>query len=166
MDSHAIAQTLDSHFPLPPLHLSHPLTPLIISLVTSLATPLRPFTIPLVPSLLPPRSKEYFERTRAVRFGKSLEDVAAQDATEGCWEEARGPAGELSGLLGRTEGEGPFFLGKQAGYADFVLVGFLLFVGRVDSGGLLERVYGLDGVGGARFRGLVEACGEWVERDT
>lgn len=74
------------------------------------------------------------------------------------------PARQIVELLWREEG-GPFFLGKEVSYADFVFVSFLHFVRRVDrEGDVFERVLGLDDKGG--FERLYEACKVWLERDT
>ena len=71
--------------------------------------PLRVHFIPKVVRLLSPRSAEYFEETRAKRFGAPLSEVL-ENAGEDSWKKAEVPIRETGDLL-RKHG-GPFFLGE------------------------------------------------------
>lgn len=159
MDSWAIAHTLERLHPTPSLHLDNSINAQVRDLVTSLADPLRPFVIPKVPAILNPRSAEYFLETRAVRFGKPLTRVLAEDATEKCWQDAGVAVDEVARLL-RKDASGPFFLGKEVSYADLIFVAYLKFLEIVD-GDVFERVVGLD----EGFNRVYQACGKWLERD-
>ncbi|KAK7193656.1 hypothetical protein DPSP01_000209 [Paraphaeosphaeria sporulosa] len=159
MDSWVIAHTLEKLHPTPSLNIDDPVNAQVRDLVTALSNPIRPFVIPKVPAILNPRSASYFLETREVRFGKPLSRVLAEDATEKCWEEADEAAAEIGKLL-RKDASGPFFLGARVSYADFIFVAYLKFLETVDRE-VFERVVGLD----EGFKGVYEACKEWLKRD-
>jgi hypothetical protein len=110
MDSWPIAHSLESRYPNPSLHLDDPVVLRMHSLIVDLFTPLRPHVIPKVPRFLNKVSADYFYETRKQRFGKSLQEVLEQDATEECWEKVKTPVKEVGDAL-RNSG-GPFFLGE------------------------------------------------------
>lgn len=56
--------------------------------------------------------------------------------------------------------EGPFVLGKEVSYADFVVVALFECMKRCDPPGF-ERLMAFD----KSFKGLHEACEEWLKRD-
>jgi hypothetical protein len=64
--------------------------------------------------------------------------------------------------LGENGGDGPFVLGGEASYADFVLAGFWAFLKKLDQGGnLFGRIMGVDEAFGRHW----EACQPFLERD-
>jgi len=74
--------------------------------------------MPKVPAkLLNDRSAEYFTRTRAERFGKSLTEIAQEQGGEEAWMEALPPIKELGQVLARHEG--PFVLGEDGKLGTF-----------------------------------------------
>lgn len=86
----------------------------------------------------------------------SLEEVA-KGATEECWEVVRGPAEEVVGWL--QESGGPFLMGNEVSYGDFLLVSMLQFFKCVDEA-VFGRVLAID----EAFGRVYEACGPWLER--
>lgn len=117
------------------------------------------FFIPRVPvELLNDRSAEYFYATRKERFGKELSEVARTLATEENWEKGREPAKQVGEWL--REKEGPFFLGETVSYADFIFVGMLQMMKRIDEG-LFKKFCEFD----PAFEKVYEACGEWLKKD-
>ena len=63
-------------------------------------------------NLLPPRSKEYFDRTRSEDAGMPLPQFLAEteEHSEEAWQNARPGLRELGELL-EENGKGPFFMG-------------------------------------------------------
>jgi glutathione S-transferase len=87
----------------------------------------------------------YFEAkdARAVaKFGPDPEGEAA-------WEAATGLLKKLAMLI-----EGPFVLGEEVSYADFVMMGFLRHAWRAGGADVLERILRTDESG--KLRGVYE----------
>jgi glutathione S-transferase len=121
--------------------------------------PLRGVFIPRVPVvLLNKRSADYFFETREKAFGMPLEEVEKKMATDEQWEKARAPAEKMGEWL-RKNG-GPFFLGETVSYADFIFVGLLQMMKRIDQG-LFERFLAFD----PAFPKVFEASKEWLAKE-
>lgn len=111
MDSLAIANELETICPSPSLHLDAPSTKATREIVDRLLPRSRGLWVASVPAnLLNPKSAEFFERTRAVRFKMSLKEYAAENGGEMGWEKTAESLKELGDLL--REEDGPFVLGK------------------------------------------------------
>lgn len=110
MDSWPIAQSLESRYPTPSLHLDNPIVIQIRDHIAKLMGPLVPHLIPKVPLLLNKPSADFFYETREEMFGAPLQEVEKKGATEQAWKDAESPAKEAGDLL-RKNG-GPFFLGQ------------------------------------------------------
>lgn len=91
----------------------------------------------------------------------SFADASRPEVIEKAWEGAEKGIKELSELL-KLHSSGPYFLGEEVSYADFVVVAWLQFLQRIDKGGLFERFVTYDREG---FLGLFEACAQWLDRD-
>jgi len=87
-----------------------------------------------------------------------LEQVEKELATEERWVEAKPIAEELGAIL--KESGGPYYKGSSPSYADFVTVGFMHCMKRVDEG-VFERVIGLE----PELKKQYDACKKWLERD-
>ena len=111
--------------------------------------------------LLNPPSAEYFKRTREQRFNTTLEALRDDPQHGGAkaWEAAK-PHIEALAALYREDTAGPFLRGKEVGYADFVVVGWLKMLERL---GVLEEVFTYGG--GEELRGVWKASQEWLKRD-
>ena len=111
MDSRKIADALEQAHPSPSLHLDSPILQKVEELMTGCIMPIAPVLLPLVPRFrLGPASVEYFERTRAERFGMPLSQFEKEKGGEGAWKVAEPKWKEMGELL-KAEG-GPFFMGK------------------------------------------------------
>lgn len=188
MDSRKIAAELERLHPQPPLHLDSPLLPKVQELIAQGIAPLRGVVYPKIPrKLLNPPSKEYFERTRAVRFGMPLPQLEKELGGDGAWEGAEPAMKELGAIL-RAEG-GPFVLGKTGkeflnmpvepfrgqsivcvtmhlltvktvSYTDLVIVGALQFLRRIQED-IFQRVVEIE----PALKDVYEASNPWLERD-
>lgn len=115
MDSRKIADVLEHEHPSPSLHLDSPILEKVEELVPQCTTAMIPVFLPRVPRvLLNPPSAEYFERTRAARFGMGLSQLEKEKGGEQAWTAAEPKWKELGDLL-KAEG-GPFFMGKTGRY--------------------------------------------------
>jgi len=162
MESRKIAAALEERYPDPPLHLDSPILPKVEAIIPKLTSPLAPINMPRVPrDILNPRSQEYFERTRAERFGMPLSEFEKSDkGGEVAWEGAAPHFKELADLL--KENGGPYFMGSIPSYADFVVVSYFQFERRLGEEDIFGRIMKMD----PSFPALYEACEEWLQRDS
>ncbi|KIV88054.1 hypothetical protein PV10_08984 [Exophiala mesophila] len=159
MESRKIASALEERYPTPSLHLDSPYLPRVEAVLSKLLPGLRPIFVPLVPKVfLNPRSQEYFIPDRERTFGKSLDEVS-QGADQAA-EDSRPYVAQLAELL-RENQDGPFFAGKQVGYADFMVVAFLRMLTLL---GAADKLWKEDGE--KELKGLYQACEKWLERDS
>ena len=159
MESRQIAAELVRYCPDPPLHLDAPELKEVEALIPKLMMALRPEVMPNIPrNLLKSPSAEYFERTRAERFGKTLGRLEREDGGEICWTAVEPAAKELGTIL-KAQG-GPFVLGKTVSYADFVILGLLQFIKRINED-FYKRAISIEPSLGT----LYDASTKWLERD-
>ncbi|KAF2032582.1 glutathione S-transferas-like protein [Setomelanomma holmii] len=159
MDSWPIAHELERQYPEPSLRLDNPINARVRDHIAKLRTPLEPHLIPRVPVVfLNPESAEYFYRTREAKYGIPLPELERTKATEDAWEAAKGPAKEVGDWL--RENGGPFFLGQTVSYADFIFLGLLHMIKRIDEK-YFQRYLELD----ESFPRFYEASKKWLERD-
>ncbi|KAI4122839.1 MAG: hypothetical protein LQ338_005591 [Usnochroma carphineum] len=159
MDSRKIASALEERYPSPPLHLSAPELAKIEELVPALIAPLGGVTLPKVPrNLLNERSAQYFNETRSKRFGMPLDQFEREKGGDAQWEEVRPTITQVGELLKKKGG--PFVLGEEVSYADFILVGLLRLFKRIGEG-VYERAVEMEPSLGR----LYDASGEWLARD-
>jgi len=111
MDSKAIAGAIEKLYPQPSFRLDSDSLPKVVELAGKLTSCIMFVWMPKVPEkLLLPRSKEYFERTRAETFGKPLSELEKEKGGEAQWELAKPRYAVLGEML--RENGGPYFLGK------------------------------------------------------
>ena len=111
--------------------------------------------------MIRPNSVPYFNAARAARFDMPLDELEAQRGGEGAWEAARPGLDALNALMSEHKvDQGPFVLGSQVSYADFVIVAVLEGFRRIGQD-LFERIV----EGREALREVWEACGEWMEKD-
>lgn len=160
MDSKPIAQRLERDYPSPSLNLDSPILPEVERLLQpKVMMPLRGVWMPRVPpNLLSERSSEYFERTRAERWGKPLSQIAKEIGGEEAWIEALPGIKELGEIV-KAKG-GPFVMGETPSYADFVIVGALHFL-KVIEEDLYSRIVTIE----PAFGKLYDASSQWLKRD-
>lgn len=113
MDSWKIALQLEKRYPSPPLQLDSPIIAQVEELLGKNFTPLMGVVLPPCPrNILPPRSAEYYVRTREEKFGTTFDEFEKEKGGDQAWEVAKGPIKDLANLL-KKQG-GPFFLGKTS----------------------------------------------------
>jgi glutathione S-transferase len=166
MDSLAIATHLDQTYPSPPLFpsgdASYALTLAVIKLLSSVTQKGYALLIPKVADLLDHRGQQYFIETRSARFGKPLSEVYPKEKSEvqtiiDATKEELQPVAQM--LRGRPGKQGPFFEGKEPGYADILVVSFLAWVEKSHSVLFQELV----SIGEGEIKELWVACLPWVE---
>lgn len=163
MDSRQIANALEAAHPEPSLHLDSGHTDRAQAAVLGIWSALTAIAMPRIPELLlNPQSADYFPETREKRFGMPLSDLAKSErAGEHAWKAAGKPMGELKAILHEYD-DGPYVMGKQPSYADFMIAGMWRCFESVDQrGDLLERAIGFD----VAFSEQYQACRKWLERD-
>lgn len=163
MDSLAIVHELERMQPQPSLRLDTDHHKRAQDAALKLQKGLGPLVLPRVPvEILNPPSREFFEATREKRFGMPLAALEKSDqAGETAWENARPGLDEVRALLHEDE-SGPYVMGTEPSFADFVLAGMWRFYERLDRGGdLFPRLMKYDGA----FQAHCDACRPWLERD-
>jgi len=161
MDSLSIAQKIEEIQPQPSLHLDSEYITRTQGAVGKLLGQLAPIAMPRVPEmLLNPSSAEYFEETRAKRFGMPLSELAKSDEARDAWQNAQPALEEITAIL-RENGGGPYVLGNEPSFADFILAGMWRFVELLDKDGdLYGKIMQVD----ASFPKHYDACKEWMEK--
>lgn len=157
MDSYAIVAWLEKQYPDPPLTLTSDLGKEVEAKGrAAFANAYRTSLMSREPAVLPPRSAEYFRRTREATLNHTLEELLADGKEEKVWAELEPKMREVGELL-KSNG-GPFVLGKQPSLTDFFVAGSLQ-TGRVVHEPVFERIMGLPG-----FKEVYDACSPWMER--
>lgn len=162
MDSLSIAQKIEELQPQPTLHLDSDYIARTQQAVLKVLAELAPIAMPRIPgTLLNPPSAEYFEETRARRFGMPLAELARSEKARNAWQNAQPVLQEIAKLL-RENDKGPYVLGDEPSFADFILAGFWRFMELLDQNGdLYGRIVQVD----SSFSEHYEACKKWMERD-
>jgi glutathione S-transferase len=155
MDSFAIAKELERLHPSPSLHLDDPVLEKVMTTLPKAAGALRPLFLIRVHRILPERSQQYFRADREKRFGGTLEEL--ENAGSNAWEAAEPHFKELATML--RENPGPYFMGSQVSYADFVLVSCFKMFHRA---GLWDNIQKIDK---EAFEAVYAGCEEWMQRD-
>lgn len=160
MDSFAIALHLEKLYPSPSLQVDSPCVSKVTELIAKIMTALRPVYIPAEPrELLTPPSAEFFTRSREERVGMPLPEFEkSEQGGENAWKAAEPHLKELAAMY-REDGNGPFLLGKDVAYADFVVVAWVKMFDRL---GKLEHVTRW---GGDEFATLYVSSQKWLQRD-
>jgi glutathione S-transferase len=156
MDSRKIAEALDKLQPQPSLHMDRAdiidkTQATVLGVQQNLAANIMP-RVPVF--LLNPRSAEYFHETRSKRFGMPLEEFGKSEKSgETAWKNAAPHIQKLGELL--REKKGPFILGEDVSFADFVVGGLFVFLKRLDrDGDVYGRLLGMDEAFGKHFQAI------------
>lgn len=159
MDCDKICAELEAAYPEPSIRIDDPVVAKVKASLSRVLGALAPEIMPRVGfNIVTDKSHDYFWRTREARFGMPLEKVPEELGGEKCWKPAEEELREVAKLL--KERGGPFFLGKEPSWADFIWAGFLIFAKRADEE-IWERCVGVDEVLKKQF----EACKPWVEKN-
>ncbi|KAI1822876.1 putative glutathione S-transferase [Xylaria intraflava] len=143
MDSWNIAQEIEKLYPTPPLNLDSPILPKYIDLLGKAFPEVIPNYILEAPKLLNEVNHSYWHETRSQWVGMPLEQFVKERGGPKAYEAAAPHLKAMTALL--KEKGGPFFMGQNISYTDFVHAGFLI----------MFRWLG-DGV----FKPLMEATGD------
>jgi len=145
-DSWAIADYLDEAYPdRPRLFSSRAERELCrfveISLFLSAGTDLFRIYVKDIYDLVLEKDRDYFRKTREARLGRTLEEAyagreARLDAARAGFESFRLTLQKGGPFL--SGGGGPFLSGERPGYADYIVGGFLLWIGSVATVPLLR----------------------------
>ncbi|KAI4226302.1 MAG: hypothetical protein L6R36_003293 [Xanthoria steineri] len=158
MDAKKIAASLEKTYPDPPLHLDSPQLAKVEDLFSRLLVPMRGILSPKISrNLLNPESMSYFHESRSKQLGMPLEQAEKELGGDAQWEETKPIFREIAALI--EENGGPFVLGGEVSYADFILVGALCLFKRVGEG-VFERVVGMEPALGT----LYKASGKWLQK--
>jgi glutathione S-transferase len=162
MDSAAIATELESLYPVPSIHLETGLHEEIGPILGQIAGPLVPVFMPrLARDKLVESSVPWFQEARKQRFGVSLDELEQAKGSEQAWVAAQpGFEGLRSFLTIHKQDEGPFVLGSQVSYVDYMLVSMVEAFRRIEDD-LYEKFVSHD----ERLRDVHQACRKWLEDD-
>ncbi|OJD32749.1 glutathione s-transferase [Diplodia corticola] len=162
MDSLEIARELEKRYANvgPSLRLDAPVVAQVIDAIPKVMKPLAGALLPRCPRvLLSEKSAAYFYETRKERFGMSLDQYEAEKGGEPAWADAKQPIENLAALLKQTT-DGPYFLGNEVSYADFIVASLLRWV-KLLGLELYDRFVAHD----KALDDLYKACAKWLERD-
>ncbi|KAF7560081.1 hypothetical protein G7046_g4076 [Stylonectria norvegica] len=163
MDSRKIVNRIEESHPEPPLHLDSPVLSKLEALMPKIMGALRPVYVPWVPKrILNDASLEYWYRTRSATVGMPLDQLEKEQGGQPAWDAAKPVLAEVEALL-KQNPEGPFFLGKTVSYADFVWVGFLIFLQRIGQD-VIEELYKVSG-DAQLHKDILEAAAPWSKRN-
>jgi len=128
-DSFAIAQYLEKTYPDTPSVFPNGTISLQRAFEASVGqciSPVYNFILPAVPFRLNPVSEEYFRRTRAVWFGKKLEDILPTgEARTEEWGKLQKGLDKIHSYLALSDEKGPFFLGDTISWSDLYVFSYL-----------------------------------------
>lgn len=162
MDSAAIASTLESVYPEPSIHLETGLHEKFGPTFGKIGGPLVPVFMPRIArDKLLESSVPWFQEARKKAFGMSLDELEQVKGGEQAWAAAQPGFKELiSFLTDHKQDEGPFVLGSQVSYVDFVIVSMAEAFRRIGDD-LFEKFVAQD----ERLRELHQACQKWMKDD-
>lgn len=162
MDSEKIAQRLEELRPQPSLHLEAGVHKEVEAALGKIIPPLIPYFMPRVGrDIVLEGDEQWFEDDRAQRFGTSLSELEKSKGGEMAWEAAKPGFATLKEVMRKhKKSEGPFVLGKEPSYGDFMIVaGMKMF--SVLGQDAFEKFAGQS----TELRELYDACGDWVSKD-
>lgn len=162
MDSLAIAEKLETLHPSPSLHLDNNLHNALGPIIGRISLPLIPIFMPRIGrDIVPESAADYFHETRSKRFGMPLDELEKQKGGEQAWQAARpGIEGLKAFMSAHKQDEGPFVLGSEVCYADFVIASLMESLRRIGPD-LFESFVDEN----AELRALHQACGKWMEKE-
>ncbi|RYP53971.1 hypothetical protein DL768_001121 [Monosporascus sp. mg162] len=162
-DSFEIADALEKAFPAPSLHLDSPYVKTLKAVMPDIMAALIGVYVPLVPErLLNEASRPYWYETREAKVGMPLDRLAREKGGEEAWKAAEPHLRKATALLGENA-DGPFFMGKEVSFADFIWAGFLIFFRRIGDD-VFQKL--LDATGNRDLHlKLLEGVKPWSERD-
>ncbi|KAF2164175.1 hypothetical protein M409DRAFT_56874 [Zasmidium cellare ATCC 36951] len=165
MESRHIADALEKLQPEPSLRLDTGYPERAQGIVDLLLrTVVVPFMYRIPDWLLRPEGAKWYHQERQKLFGgMTLYDFAEHEEFSGerAWQKAEPAMNDLRNLLAENQ-TGPFVMGSQVSYADFIIVSYFKFLTKIDKDGdAYGRMVGFD----PSFEALFKACEKWYARD-
>lgn len=162
MDSALIAPLLEERYPSPSLHLENKLHEQAGALLGQVAFPLLGVLYPkIMRNVILPESVPVFRAKREKQFGCTVEEFEAAKGGETAWKGAEPGFAALTKFLKENKkDEGPFLMGSQVCYGDFILASMAEAAKRIEKEFYDRMMSNVDGM-----RELHEACGKWFEKD-
>jgi glutathione S-transferase len=155
---------LEQLHPDPPLHLDNGLAQKIGPLIGKISLPLIPVYMPRISrDVIHESSVEHVREQRERRFGMTLDELEKTKGGEPAWEAAKPGLRELEDFItSQKRDEGPFILGSEVCYADFIIAGMMEAVRRIGDD-LYDKF--LEVAGGGGIQAIHQACQKWVADD-
>lgn len=133
MDSRKIATEIEKRYPNPSVHLDSPVLSELEAIMLKINPALSGVYVPLVVKrLLNEVAYPHWYKTREAKFGMPLDQLAKEKGGREAWVAAKPHLDEVTKLLKKND-SGPYFLGDEVSYSDFVWGGFLIFYQRIGS---------------------------------
>lgn len=162
MDSWEIAREIEAAHPTPSARLDDPAVDVVKAAVPQVMTKLMAVLLSGPPRyILNERSIQYWHETRSEWIGKPIDEWEREQLAAGGpdWAGVEPILREVTDLLTK-DSSGPFFLGAEASYADFIWAGLLIFYDRLH---ILEEFLRKTGNPDAH-RALLKGLEPWTER--
>lgn len=156
-DSANIAPELEKQHPEPSLHLENGLHVEAGKLLGRIAFPLLKVLYPTIASnIILPHYKDSWVEKKEAMLGTSMQEFEASGG-ENAWKAAEpGFAALKEFLASNKKDKGPFILGSQVCYGDFIIASMLESM-RLIGDRVFEKAVGYDD----QLKDLHTACGEW-----
>lgn len=133
MDSKAIAQELETRFPNPSAHLDSPQLAKLESPLLNVFIYTSIIVAPLCPErLLNEASLLHYYKSIPERTGMTVEQMREKAEASQPWQDTKPHIDAITELLADDD-RGPYFMGDQVSYADFMWGGALIFYQRLGS---------------------------------
>lgn len=162
-DSRKIVDLIEKAHPEPSVHLDSPYQAKIEALMGQVLKPMVPIIFTQVPKhILTEKSIPYWNENRTKLLGAPLDQVEREGCGASAYDGAAPALKEVTALL-KENADGPFFSGKTPVYADFVWIGFLVFIKRIREDIYEEVVKRTEDR--AVHDKLVEAASPWLARN-
>ncbi|GAB1309911.1 GST N-terminal domain-containing protein [Madurella fahalii] len=163
MDSLKIAEVIEAEYPTPSVHLDSPYHARLREFMRELMGRLQPvYVVNVVKRILDEVNAPYWNKTRAASVGMPLDQFEKENPVEECWEKVAPAMKGVTALLEENP-QGPFFMGSEVSYADFMWGGFLLFMRHIGEE-MLEELLKVSG-NAKVHRDHLEALSPWTKRN-
>jgi hypothetical protein len=162
MDSAIIAPVLEKQVPEPSLNLENELHNKVGPLVGQSIGPLMPKVYARIGEVIIPDSyREEWVKGKEAQFGCTMQENVERAGGDQAWKNAE-PGFKTLGefMKANKKDDGPFILGSQVCYADFVLVG-LVECAKKMGGEFFDRFVEME----PQLGTLYNACKPWLEND-
>jgi glutathione S-transferase len=162
MDSALIAPVLEEQVPEPSLHLENDLHNKVGPLIGRSLGPIMPIVYAQIGrNIIPESYQEEWIKGKEAQFGCTMTEFEERAGGEKAWgaaEQGLKALGEF--MKANKQDDGPFILGSQVCYADFILAALVESTIKI-GGGLHERIVATE----PQLKDLHEACRPWLEND-